>query len=61
MSGPLTGTRIVMMGGLGPAPFCGMLLGGLGADVVRVDRVTEVDQPQPIDTAHAPQPTVDRR
>ena len=50
MSGPLTGTRIVMMGGLGPAPFCGMLLGGLGADVVRVDRVTEVDQPQPIDT-----------
>ena len=27
-----------------------MLLGGLGADVVRVDRVTEVDQPPPIDT-----------
>jgi len=50
VSGPLVGTRIVMMGGLGPAPFCGMLLGGLGADVVRVDRVTEVDQPSPIDT-----------
>jgi hypothetical protein len=50
MTGPLAGTRIVMMGGLGPAPFCGMLLGGLGADVVRVDRVTEVDQPPPIDT-----------
>ena len=50
MSGPLTGIRIVMMGGLGPGPFCGMLLGGLGADVVRVDRVTEVDQPPPIDT-----------
>ncbi|MFI5047621.1 MAG: CaiB/BaiF CoA transferase family protein [Acidimicrobiia bacterium] len=50
MSGPLSDVRIVMMGGLGPAPFCGMLLGGLGADVVRVDRVTEVDQPPPIDT-----------
>ena len=44
------GSGVVMMGGLGPAPFCGMLLGDLGADVVRVDRVTEVDQPPPIDT-----------
>jgi len=50
-NGPLVGTRIVMMGGLGPAPFCGMLLGGLGADVVRVDRVSEVDtRDMPIDT-----------
>jgi alpha-methylacyl-CoA racemase len=48
--GPLTGVRIVMMGGLGPAPFCATVLGGLGADVVRVDRVTEVDRPAPIDT-----------
>ncbi len=29
-----------MMGGLGPGPFCGMLLGDLGADVIRVDPVT---------------------
>jgi alpha-methylacyl-CoA racemase len=50
VSGPLAGIRIVMMGGLGPGPFCGLLLGDLGADVVRVDRVTEVDQPPPIDT-----------
>ena len=49
MSGPLAGIRIVMMGGLGPAPFCGMLLGDLGAEVVRVDRVNEVDQSRPID------------
>ena len=49
MSGPLVGTRIVMMGGLGPAPFCGMLLGDLGAEVVRVDRVNEVDESRPID------------
>ncbi|MEY8017383.1 CaiB/BaiF CoA transferase family protein [Mycobacterium servetii] len=49
MSGPLRGLRIVMMGGLGPAPFCGMLLGDLGADVVRVDPVAGVDGPLPID------------
>jgi alpha-methylacyl-CoA racemase len=45
----LAGTRIVMMGGFGPAPFCGMLLADLGAEVVRVDRVSEVDGERPID------------
>lgn len=49
MTGPLTGVRIVMMGGLGPAPFCGMLLGDLGADVVRIDPLAGVDGPLPID------------
>jgi alpha-methylacyl-CoA racemase len=38
MSGPLEGIRIVEMVGLGPAPFCGMLLADLGADVLRIDR-----------------------
>jgi alpha-methylacyl-CoA racemase len=50
-AGPLAGIRIVMMGGFGPSPFCGMLLGDLGADVVRVDRVAEVDRGRPIDAA----------
>lgn len=36
--GPLAGLRIVEMGGIGPAPFCGMLLADLGAEVVLVDR-----------------------
>ena len=49
MTGPLAGTRIVMLGGLGPGPFCGMVLGDLGADVVRIDRPGEVGGPQPID------------
>jgi alpha-methylacyl-CoA racemase len=49
MTGPLRGVRIVMMGGLGPGPFCGMLLGDLGADVVRVDQPGQVDGPLPID------------
>ncbi|HYF21834.1 MAG TPA: CaiB/BaiF CoA-transferase family protein [Caulobacteraceae bacterium] len=37
-SGPLTGMRVLEFAGLGPAPFCGMLLSDLGADVVRIDR-----------------------
>lgn len=49
MSGPLRGVRIIMMGGLGPAPFCGMLLGDLGAEVIRVDALKGVDGPLPVD------------
>lgn len=37
MPGPLNGIRIVEFEGIGPAPFCGMLLADLGADVVRID------------------------
>jgi alpha-methylacyl-CoA racemase len=36
--GPLDGLRVLELGGIGPGPFCGMLLADLGADVVRVDR-----------------------
>ncbi len=36
--GPLAGLRIVEIAGIGPAPFCGMLLADLGADVVLVER-----------------------
>jgi alpha-methylacyl-CoA racemase len=36
--GPLQGVRVVEFAGLGPGPFCGMLLADLGADVVRIDR-----------------------
>ena len=41
MSGPLDGVRVLEFAGIGPAPFCGMLLADLGADVVRVDRGDE--------------------
>lgn len=37
--GPLAGLRVLEIAGLGPAPFCGMLLADLGADVVVVDRI----------------------
>ena len=36
--GPLNGVRIVEFAGIGPGPFCGMLLSDLGADVIRIDR-----------------------
>ena len=36
--GPLKGYRVVEMVGLGPVPFCAMLLSDMGADVVRIDR-----------------------
>jgi alpha-methylacyl-CoA racemase len=36
--GALHGIRVVEMAGLGPAPFAGMMLADMGADVVRVDR-----------------------
>lgn len=38
-TGPLAGLRVVEIAGIGPAPFCGMLLADLGADVVVVDRI----------------------
>jgi alpha-methylacyl-CoA racemase len=39
MTGPLAGLRIVELGGIGPAPFAGALLGDLGADILRIDRI----------------------
>ena len=39
--GPLHGLKIIELAGIGPCPMCAMLLAELGADVVRVDRVTD--------------------
>ena len=38
--GVLDGIRIVEIAGLGPAPFCGMLLADMGAEVTLVERVS---------------------
>lgn len=43
MSGPLTGFKVVELAGIGPGPMCAMLLSDLGAEVIRVDRMAEVD------------------
>jgi alpha-methylacyl-CoA racemase len=42
VTGPLTGLRVVEIGGLGPAPFCAMVLADLGADVLRIERPDKV-------------------
>ena len=42
MAGPLVGTRVVEMAGIGPGPFACMLLADMGADVIRVDRAQAV-------------------
>jgi len=36
--GPLAGVRVVEFAGLGPGPFCAMMLSDMGADVLRIDR-----------------------
>lgn len=38
MPGPLKGIRVIEMAGLGPAPFCAMLLADMGADVICIER-----------------------
>ena len=45
--GPLSGKRIVEIAGIGPGPFCAMLLADLGADVIRVDRASAVPDTMP--------------
>lgn len=37
-AGPLAGIRIVEFAGIGPGPFCGMMLADHGAEVIRIDR-----------------------
>jgi len=41
--GPLTGYRVIELAGIGPGPFCAMLLSDMGAEVVRVDRIEPID------------------
>jgi alpha-methylacyl-CoA racemase len=36
--GPLAGFKIIELAGIGPGPFCGMMLSDMGAEVIRVDR-----------------------
>jgi len=36
--GPLQGVKILEVGGIGPGPFCGMMLSDMGADVIRIEK-----------------------
>ncbi|MCB1395523.1 MAG: CoA transferase [Rhodobacteraceae bacterium] len=41
--GPLSGVTVIEMPALGPSPFCGMMLGDMGAEVIKIDRVAASD------------------
>src|SRR5712671_6548301 len=49
MSGPLSGVKVLELAGIGPGPFCGMLLADMGADVLRVDRLEPSDLGLPLE------------
>jgi alpha-methylacyl-CoA racemase len=53
-SAPLVGIRVLEFAGLGPAPYAGMLLADLGADVLRIDRAGAAE------LFPVPRPPVDR-
>lgn len=38
MAGPLHGLRVIELASIGPGPHASMILGDLGADVVRIER-----------------------
>lgn len=43
--GPLSGTTVIEISGIGPGPFCGMLLADLGATVIAVEPPDRLDAP----------------
>lgn len=47
--GPLEGVKVVELAGIGPGPFCCMLLADMGADVVRVDRTADAGLGTPLE------------
>ena len=50
--GPLNGIRVIEFAGIGPAPFCGMMLGDMGADIIRIDRPEPAKGSVPNDPRH---------
>jgi len=49
--GPLKDIKIIEMAGIGPAPFCGMILADMGAEVISVDRITSTGRGSSADIA----------
>ncbi|MBI1181368.1 MAG: CoA transferase [Alphaproteobacteria bacterium] len=43
--GPLQGIKVIEIAGIGPGPFCAMMLADMGADVVRIDRKSQEGRP----------------
>jgi alpha-methylacyl-CoA racemase len=47
--GPLAGLRVLDVGGVGPGPFCTMMLSDMGAEVIRIDRKDAGESGLPVD------------
>ena len=47
MAGPLAGFKVIEIAGIGPGPFCAMMLADMGAEVLRVDRAQAVSGGSP--------------
>ncbi len=45
--GPLSGIKVIELQGIGPGPFCGMMLSDMGAEVIRIDRSANVPAEAP--------------
>jgi alpha-methylacyl-CoA racemase len=45
--GPLAGITVIEIAGIGPGPYCGMMLADMGADVIRIDRAGAVQGGDP--------------
>ena len=45
MKGVLAGLRVLQLAGIGPVPFCGMLLADLGADVIVIESPSVAQAP----------------
>ncbi|MEX1034105.1 MAG: CaiB/BaiF CoA-transferase family protein [Cellvibrionaceae bacterium] len=50
--GPLAGIRVIEIAGIGPAPFCAMMLSDLGAEVIRVDRLDKAGSGSKLDVVN---------
>ena len=47
MAGPLSGIKVLELAGIGALPFGSLKLADMGAEVIRVDRASDVPEPAP--------------
>ena len=60
--GPLNGLRVVELAGIGPGPMACMMLADMGADVIKVDRLTDaglgIAMPAKYQVLHRSRPSI---
>ncbi len=62
LNGPLNGLRVVELAGIGPGPMACMMLADMGADVIKVDRLTDaglgIAMPAKFQVLHRSRPSI---